>query len=189
MSAEITVEEIKEIRKRYGLSQQAFARILGIGEASMVRYEKGQPPSKANANLIRAARFPEFMADCLSRDGAVLSPSQRESVEKVIYAEVKFDEKGDVMSITDTYMLTLEQEILNEKAAGILADVNRLLRAAEQSGDVAGQLIYSDLLMLIADAKAKIVDGAYDSVKGFAEIRGRIEGLEALAFRANRRAA
>lgn len=189
MGVDITIEEIKEIRGRYGLSQQAFARLLGIGEASMVRYENGQKPSRANANLIRAARHPEFMADCLSRDGDMLTAFQRECVEKVIYAEVVFDEEGEIVDVTDTYMLTLEQEILNEKAAGILADVNQLLRAAEKAGDVAGQLIYSDLLMLIADAKMKIVDEAFDSVKGFAEIRGRIEGLAALADRANRRAA
>lgn len=34
-------QQIKEIRKHYGLSQQAFARLLGIGEASITRYEKG----------------------------------------------------------------------------------------------------------------------------------------------------
>ncbi len=32
-------QQIKEIRKHYGLSQQAFARLLGIGEASITRYE------------------------------------------------------------------------------------------------------------------------------------------------------
>ena len=40
MSDDITPSEIKRIRKKYGLTQQAFARLLGIGEASMVRYER-----------------------------------------------------------------------------------------------------------------------------------------------------
>ena len=62
-------QQIKEIRKHYGLSQQAFARLLGIGEASITRYEKGIAPTKANANLIRAAMIPAFMAGCLERDG------------------------------------------------------------------------------------------------------------------------
>ncbi len=55
MVDDITPDSIKSIRKRYGLSQQGFARLLGIGEASMARYESGATPSKANANLIRAA--------------------------------------------------------------------------------------------------------------------------------------
>lgn len=62
-------QQIKEIRKHYGLSQQAFARLLGIGEASITRYEKGIAPTKANANLIRATMIPAFMAGCLERDG------------------------------------------------------------------------------------------------------------------------
>ncbi len=37
----------------------------------MVRYENGQPPSKANANLIRAAAHTAFMRECLERDGEV----------------------------------------------------------------------------------------------------------------------
>lgn len=67
-------QQIKEIRKHYGLSQQAFARLLGIGEASITRYEKGIAPTKANANLIRAAMIPEFMAGCLERDGRRAHP-------------------------------------------------------------------------------------------------------------------
>ena len=50
-------------RRKYGLTQQGFARLLGLGEASVVRYENGQTPSKANANLIRAADNPAFMRD------------------------------------------------------------------------------------------------------------------------------
>ena len=75
MSDDITPSEIKRIRKKYGLTQQAFARLLGIGEASMVRYENGQPPSKANANLIRAAAHTAFMRECLERDGESIPPA------------------------------------------------------------------------------------------------------------------
>ena len=98
-------QQIKEIRKHYGLSQQAFARLLGIGEASITRYEKGIAPTKANANLIRATMIPAFMAGCLERDGDALTPKQRASVEKIVYAEVTFDEGGDVMDTTEILSL------------------------------------------------------------------------------------
>ena len=58
MSKDLTAQDIKRIRRKYGLTQQGFARLLGLGEASVVRYENGQTPSKANANLIRAADNP-----------------------------------------------------------------------------------------------------------------------------------
>ena len=119
--------QIKEIRKRYGLSQQAFARLLGIGEASITRYESGIAPTKANANLIRAAMIPEFMAGCLERDGDALTPKQRASVEKIVYAEITFDEEGEIMDMTDIYELTLQQEVLNETAWDVMAQISRAI--------------------------------------------------------------
>lgn len=102
-------QQIKEIRKHYGLSQQAFARLLGHRRGQHTRYEKGIAPTKANANLIRAAMIPEFMAGCLERDGDVLTPKQRASVEKIVYAEVTFDEEGDIMTMTEIYEITLQR--------------------------------------------------------------------------------
>ena len=65
MSDDITPDEIKRIRKKYGLTQQAFARLLGIGEASMVRYENGQPPSTSVcARRSRAAGSGTPAASC-----------------------------------------------------------------------------------------------------------------------------
>ena len=176
MSDDITPSEIKRIRKKYGLTQQAFARLLGIGEASMVRYENGQPPSKANANLIRAAAHTAFMRECLERDGESIPPAQRESAEKVIYAMVTFDDKGEIMDINEMY-ITLEQEILNEKAAEILAEVSRLYLEAESKGDTEGMLVYDDVMSLIAERKGQIVREVDGSEKKLAEIRGAIDGL------------
>ena len=127
--------QIKEIRKRYGLSQQAFARLLGIGEASITRYENGVTPTKANANLIRAAMIPEFMAGCLEREGGALTPKQRASVEKIVYAEITFDEEGEIMDMTEIYELTLQQEVLNKKASEIIGDINKVMAQAEDDKD------------------------------------------------------
>ena len=92
MSKDLTAQDIKRIRRKYGLTQQGFARLLGLGEASVVRYENGQTPSKANANLIRAADNPAFMRDCFERDGDLLSHEQRGKAEQIIYALVTFDD-------------------------------------------------------------------------------------------------
>lgn len=181
MGSDITPAEIKRIRKKYGLTQQAFARLLGIGEASMVRYENGQPPSKANANLIRAADHKEFMLECLERDGDSIPPAQREGAEKIIYAMVTFNDKGEIMDINEMYMLTLEQEILNEKAAEILAEVSRLRRSAEKRGDEASKLVYDDILSMIAERKGEIIRDVDGSAKQLAEIRGAIDGLAQFA--------
>ncbi len=189
MSKEMSAAEIKEIRGKYGLSQQAFARLLGIGEASMVRYESGKTPSKANANLIRAAANPSFMLDCLERDGELIPESQREKTEQIIYSMVRIDEEGKVMDINDIYMITLEQEILNEQAAEIMADITRLYFAARDAGDKVRETIYDDILKQIAHAKRQITsDEGSDKVK-LAGIKGQIIALRDFAILSNARAA
>ena len=174
---DITAQEIKDIRGKYGLSQQSFARLLGIGEASMVRYENGKKPTKANANLIRAAANPEFMLDCIRRDGESLSANQRQKAEQIVYALVSFGEEGDVMDINDIYTLTLEQEILNEKAAEVMADIERKLKDAQEEHDKIGELVYESALLQIALAKASIFDKENQSIAKACEIRGRIDAI------------
>lgn len=180
MIDEITPQTIKSIRKRYGLSQQAFARILGIGEASIARYEQGVTPSKANANLIRAAAIPEFMADCLRRDGSVLTSKQRASVEKIVYAEVTFDEEGDIMDMTEIYELTLQQEVLNETAWDIMAQISKARADARLNGDDALAMIYDDIEQQIARLVPEILSDATTDKASLGEIRGQLKGFQHL---------
>ena len=121
------------------------------------------------------------MRECLERDGESIPPAQRESAEEVIYATVTFDDEGEIMDINEMYMLTLEQEILNEKAAEILAEVSRLRREAEKRGDEEGMLVYGDVISLIAERKGQIVREVDGSEKKLAEIRGAIDGLARFA--------
>lgn len=186
---EITPETIKEIRGKYGLSQQSFAKLLGIGEASMVRYENGQEPSKANANLIRAASSAQFMRNCIQRDGNLIPPAQRERAEQIIYTEVTFDENGEIMDMTDRYFLTLDQEVLNEQAAEILGDLMRFQSEAEQKGDEISVLIFNDLFMYLSQLKFNITCKEYDSRKGYNQLRGAIEAVRHLASTRNAKAA
>ena len=168
MSAEITAEEIKAIRRRYGLSQKSFALLLGIGPASIVRYEQGSKPSKANANLIRAARHPEFMLECLEEDGHLLPEAQREHARQVTYAIVSIPPEENVAAkaalrapsagqrMNEMYELTLRQEVLNEQAANIMGEII----SAKINGGFAGSAsdVYVDLLDRVAGVKCTIIE-------------------------------
>ncbi|MBQ9932660.1 MAG: type II toxin-antitoxin system MqsA family antitoxin [Ruminiclostridium sp.] len=50
--------EIREIRERYGLSQVAFAKVLGLGDKTITRYENGSIADTAQNNLIELVRQP-----------------------------------------------------------------------------------------------------------------------------------
>ena len=135
MSDIMSAERIKSIRARYGLSQRSFAKLLGIGEASMVRYENGVEPSKANANLLRAAEDPKFMQGCIERDGGSIPQAQRARVEECVYTYMRIDadeldgiEKEEPMDeMSRIYHYTLQQEVLNEQAANIVCDIIRYM--------------------------------------------------------------
>lgn len=49
----LSPDEIKHIRQKYGMSQTAFAKVLGLGEKTITRYENGYLPDLAPNNLIR----------------------------------------------------------------------------------------------------------------------------------------
>ena len=177
----MTAEEIRDIRGMYGLTQKSFAQLLGIGVASIVRYEQGSEPSKANANLIRAARHPEFMLECLERDGDSITVRQREQATRCVYAcisldpEAKADQKSEqtneatsskaigekserangALSMDEVYHYTIQQEVLNEQAANIIGELISIKVSGGFKG-LAGD-VYDDLIDQVAEIKPSII--------------------------------
>ena len=189
MSNDMTAQEIKDIRAKYQMSRKTFSQLLGIGEASLARYESGGKPTKANANLIRAAKNPRFMAECLGREAASLPEKQRAKAEQIVYSMVYFDDEGEIMDMTDMYLLTLEQEILNEHAASVMADIDRLAEKAEDGGDEMLSLVLNDMAMYIAQVKFEITGKEGCSKETLVKIRAQIDSVRDIAARCVARAA
>jgi putative zinc finger/helix-turn-helix YgiT family protein len=71
-------DEIKEIRKRHGLSQKELADLFGIGEATVCRWEKGtQIQQRAFDKMLRAFEAVPALREFLS--GKQVGPEARES--------------------------------------------------------------------------------------------------------------
>lgn len=182
MSDTMTPEEIKGIRAQYGLTQKSFALLLGIGTASMARYEQGAQPSKANANLIRAARHPEFMGECLERDGHLIPEKQRERATRCYYAMVSLDpaeasasrsaqkKEKPVNKMTERYHYTLQQEVLNEQAANIIGEIISIQITTGFSGQASD--VFDHLLDQVASLKPSIVSSNSKDDVILASIRG-----------------
>ena len=76
----LTPAEIRAVRKRHCLSRAAFAKITGIGETSLSRWESGidvQDP--ANDRYLRLLVHPSVLALLQDMDGAVSLPAQAAS--------------------------------------------------------------------------------------------------------------
>ena len=68
---------VKAIRERSGLSQVAFATLLGMSPATINRYEMGVPIAIKEDNLIRMAGIPSALRMLLRQRGHLLKPGQR----------------------------------------------------------------------------------------------------------------
>ena len=198
MNDVLTPEEIKEIRGLYGLTQKSFAQLLGLGTASIVRYEQGVVPSKANANLIRAARHPQFVKECLEREGSSLPESQRNKATEIVYALVslepeeggstmiKHQENGGFQTEMDrVYHYTLQQEVLNEQAANLACDImNYMLSNDIDSNDKSHPI--SILLKQLLCVKREIVCEASEDDAKLEQFRGYLSHLDEFVSELNR---
>ena len=55
-------EEVRDIRRRYGMSRSAFARVTGLGEATIGRWEAGSViQNRANDRYLRLLDVPSVM--------------------------------------------------------------------------------------------------------------------------------
>lgn len=76
-------EDIKEIRKMYGLSQRAFARLLDWGQITIHRYENGALQDAVHDQVLKFLRKPENMMDFLEENKNNLKESNyKKLIEK-----------------------------------------------------------------------------------------------------------
>jgi putative zinc finger/helix-turn-helix YgiT family protein len=73
--------EIQRIREQWGLSQVAFATLLGMSPATINRYEQGALQQEKEDELIRACDNRDQMRDLLRRRGHLLTERQRRAAE------------------------------------------------------------------------------------------------------------
>ena len=68
---------VRAIRERSGLSQVAFATVLGMSPATSNRYALGAPIAIKEDNLLRMAGIPSALRMLMRQRGHLLKPGQR----------------------------------------------------------------------------------------------------------------
>lgn len=76
--------EIQDIRTQWGLSQAAFAALLGMSQTTINRYEQGSLQQEKEDELIRMCRSAEHIRGLIERRGDVLTERQRRGVEMAL---------------------------------------------------------------------------------------------------------
>ncbi len=92
----IQPEEIKKFRKGLGLTQKEFSELLGIGIATLNRYENGALQSEAHDQVIRLCMQPDNMLNILESKPGVLSEASRNRILQLFQ-----DNRHDCGSLLD----------------------------------------------------------------------------------------
>lgn len=84
------------------------------------------------------------------------------------------------MDMTDIYELTLQQEVLNETAWDVMAQISRARTAARAKGDDALAMVYDDIEQQIARLVPSILSDESANRDSIGEIRGQLLGFQKL---------
>jgi putative zinc finger/helix-turn-helix YgiT family protein len=85
----IQPEEIREMRKLYGLTQQELSKLIGWGGASLSRYENGALQDDAHDRVLQLVKSPENMYRIVIKNGRILPEKKRKQLLNELSAAVE----------------------------------------------------------------------------------------------------
>ncbi len=103
-------EEIRKIRKKYGLGQRHFSRFLGWGEITIHRYESGAIQDAAHNEVLSLLENPRNALQILELNRENLSIEWAEKLEKRIKELIEQEENGENRSRLRLIGLSDEEE-------------------------------------------------------------------------------
>jgi len=97
----LTAEEIIEFRKRFGLSQRQFAKLLGWGHATISKYESGVLPSIPHNNTLALLREPENFRELLERNKGSLNDREYDRIKAKVEDYFEDNKENLFLSMAD----------------------------------------------------------------------------------------
>mgnify|MGYP001441886944 FL=1 len=91
----VTPQEIVAIRGKYQLSQAEFAELLGVGRATIERYERGSLPTKSLSELVKSANDPQDVLEILERNA--------NKIDRNLYKKVKMKARQFISRSSDSF--------------------------------------------------------------------------------------
>ena len=92
-------DEIRSLRKRYGLSAAKMSLILGFGTNQYRLYEEGEVPSISNARMMMATRDKNMFATFLEASRNELTTSEYNKVKKRLRELKEYNEEVTVTTL------------------------------------------------------------------------------------------
>lgn len=89
----LTVEQIRGILEKYGLSQSDLARSLGWGAKTITRYLNGDIQSKSHNEMLRLVRRPHILRDVFESNKDQLTENEKKRIDKAIKDHMERDKE------------------------------------------------------------------------------------------------
>ncbi len=110
----LTSEEIKEIRKKYKLTQRDYSFALGLGEITVHRFEKGSIQSDADNQLMLLSNNPEHFINMLDDNRERFTKERYKKIRKELLEQIALKEhqivKFDIEKMLKYNLVTTDIE-------------------------------------------------------------------------------
>lgn len=138
----LTNFEIKKIRQKYGLTQKEYALVIGVGEITVHRFEKGAIQTEAVDSIMKLSNDPDNMAFLLLQNRNNISESLYDILLKRI-KELQTLKKHALVDINkfDLDVLEFEEESAIDIAKNIINIYNARVDELVQNYDIVPEYI------------------------------------------------
>ena len=131
------VDEIVEIRSRYGLSAAKMALILGFGINQWRAYEDGEVPSVSNGRMIRSIEDPSVFLGILSSAKHVLGDADFKKICSKVESLLNDDQKSGIALYDQKRLFVCERSMENGYGAISIEKLKSVILAIlDQCGEV-----------------------------------------------------
>lgn len=134
----ITVEEIKSISEKYNIGAKPLATVMGIGEATIMRYLDGKNPSKEISEMLKLAlRSPEFFEiNLMANKDKITELAFKKALGKV--KQIELSNEHSKIYQTALYIASKYEDTTNLALQKILYFINGF------SDNFLGSALFSD---------------------------------------------
>ncbi|MBE5812087.1 MAG: DUF4065 domain-containing protein [Clostridiales bacterium] len=129
----LTTEEIKEIRKKYDLTQKEYALAIGVGEITVHRFENGTIQTESIDSIMRLSAMPKNMKELITKNKDKLSVELLNKTLNIIEKLIKNEEhKIAIINYNELKKLKYEISDVNTVADNIIVEFNKKIEEKEK---------------------------------------------------------
>lgn len=143
----LTTNEIKLIRKKYGMNQKEFSQALGFGEITIHRFENGSIQTEAVDAVIRLSEEPDIMYKLLIKNKSNFNEEEYLRFMEVI-KKLKVLKDHRIAEFNANYISSLDFETIDAKkvANRLIVKYNNKVNELSKKYDIDNGIVVSEYI-------------------------------------------